>query len=251
MDLPASCGLRRDERLGPASRGGQKTKAPARAMEEPGASEMMEEPGASERMEEPGTNEMRLSFGSAICVKNHKQETGCTGMRDKTRFVSLHSFTESHLLSDYRFLEDVSRVTDGLFRDRRMRAPSNQVLLRNKARKHAIDLRLMPYGFTKHKQNFLFFHQKIPEDQTLRSILTEYIDPKIADPIVKYYNLEMDKTIVQNLARKTIFEYPTVHVVLPSSAHTYHLLELPASQSTVKRKPCLPIHVLISVQNRT
>uniref|UniRef100_UPI0035900D9F box C/D snoRNA protein 1 n=1 Tax=Myxine glutinosa TaxID=7769 RepID=UPI0035900D9F len=219
---------------------------------------------------------------SALCVKNHKQGNGCTGVRDKTRFVSLNSFTESHLLSDYRFLEDVARVTDGLFRDRRMRAPSNQkfqALLRDKALKHDIDLRVMPFGFTKRKENFIFFHKKqgkiywsmkllfpqsgaeylrkrIPEDQTLRSILTEYIDPKIADPIVRqrlkvycatdsssvqlfmkvegqradtvrYYKLEMDKTLVQNLARKTILEYPTVHVVLPSSAQAYHLLELP------------------------
>ncbi|XP_039598611.1 box C/D snoRNA protein 1-like, partial [Polypterus senegalus] len=54
---------------------------------------------------------------SLPCVKRHKLEVGCNGMRDRVAFVPLGKFNEMNLLSDYRFLEDVGRQTDGANRD--------------------------------------------------------------------------------------------------------------------------------------
>lgn len=36
---------------------------------------------------------------SVSCVKQHKQISGCTGQRDKTNYVPIREFTETHLLS--------------------------------------------------------------------------------------------------------------------------------------------------------
>ena len=36
---------------------------------------------------------------SLECVKKHKLEDACTGVRCKTSFVSLNSFTDGHLFS--------------------------------------------------------------------------------------------------------------------------------------------------------
>ncbi|KAI8378490.1 hypothetical protein BD560DRAFT_297507, partial [Blakeslea trispora] len=46
---------------------------------------------------------------SVDCVKQHKQNSECSGVRDKTSYVSLQKYTESNMMSDYTYLEDVSR----------------------------------------------------------------------------------------------------------------------------------------------
>ena len=49
---------------------------------------------------------------SLSCSKAHKQKTGCTGKRSRTEMVTLSDFTERQLLSDYKFLEEASRLHD-------------------------------------------------------------------------------------------------------------------------------------------
>ncbi|KAI9334802.1 hypothetical protein BD770DRAFT_292176, partial [Pilaira anomala] len=46
---------------------------------------------------------------SLTCVKQHKLETSCSGIRDKTSYVPLRNYNESNMMSDYTYLEDVSR----------------------------------------------------------------------------------------------------------------------------------------------
>ena len=36
---------------------------------------------------------------SLMCVKKHKEESGCSGFRDKTAFVALSKFDEMNLLN--------------------------------------------------------------------------------------------------------------------------------------------------------
>ena len=36
---------------------------------------------------------------SLMCVKKHKEESGCSGLRDKTAFVALSKFDEMNLLN--------------------------------------------------------------------------------------------------------------------------------------------------------
>ena len=57
----------------------------------------------------PGCN---IKTCSLVCCRAHKQNTGCTGQRDKTKFVSKEEFSENLLMNDYRFLEEHSRIID-------------------------------------------------------------------------------------------------------------------------------------------
>ncbi len=49
---------------------------------------------------------------SLPCVRQHKEATGCTGQRDKTKFVRKDEFTELDFLNDYKFLEQSSQIID-------------------------------------------------------------------------------------------------------------------------------------------
>ncbi|XP_042663302.1 box C/D snoRNA protein 1 [Tyto alba] len=147
---------------------------------------------------------------SLLCVKKHKLALNCNGVRDKTAFVSVNEFTDLNLLSDYRFLEDVGRTADAAARHPIMHSPTTKKLLyslRNKARKCNIDLRTLPVGFTKRRENSTTFNctekkfywhlklvfphchaeytlKRVPDDKTLADILKSYIDPVESDPVV-------------------------------------------------------------------
>ncbi|XP_029474730.1 box C/D snoRNA protein 1-like [Rhinatrema bivittatum] len=100
---------------------------------------------------------------SLPCVKKHKATIRCSGVRDKAAFVSISQFDEMTLLSDYRFLEDVGRSSDCAARDVLLHRPTSCRFLnfmKNRARKHHIDLKILPVGFTKRRQNSTFFSKK-------------------------------------------------------------------------------------------
>ncbi|KAJ7400970.1 zinc finger HIT-type containing 6 [Pitangus sulphuratus] len=72
----------------------------------------------------------KMSLHSLLCVKKHKLALSCNGVRDKTAFVSVNEFTDLNLLSDYRFLEDVSRTADAAARHCIVHSPATKRLLR-------------------------------------------------------------------------------------------------------------------------
>lgn len=43
------------------------------------------------------------------CVRIHKKELECDGIRDRTKFIRMKNFTDRDLLSDYRMLEECAR----------------------------------------------------------------------------------------------------------------------------------------------
>ncbi|XP_004431623.1 PREDICTED: box C/D snoRNA protein 1 [Ceratotherium simum simum] len=173
---------------------------------------------AMSRCETCGTEEakyrcprcMRYSC-SLPCVKKHKAELTCNGVRDKTAYVSIQQFTEMNLLSDYRFLEDVARTADHISRDAFLKRPisnKHMYFMKNRARKQGINLKLLPNGFTKRKENSTFFNKKkqqfcwhvklqfpqsqavyvekrVPDDKTINEILRPYIDPEKSDPVIR------------------------------------------------------------------
>ncbi|XP_016076140.1 PREDICTED: box C/D snoRNA protein 1 [Miniopterus natalensis] len=248
---------------------------------------------AMSRCETCGTEEakyrcprcMRYSC-SLPCVKKHKAELTCNGVRDKTAYVSLQQFTEMDLLSDYRFLEDVARTADHVSRDSLLKRPlSNKHMhfMKNRARRQGINLKLLPNGFTKRKENSTFFDKKkqqfcwhvklqfpqsqavyiekrVPDDKTINEILRPYIDPEKSDPVirqrlkayirsqtgvqilmkvenmqqnlVRYYELDPHKSLLDNLRNKVIIEYPTLHVVLKESNKDMKVLHQVKSEST-------------------
>ncbi|XP_053892741.1 box C/D snoRNA protein 1 isoform X1 [Malaclemys terrapin pileata] len=148
---------------------------------------------------------------SLACVKKHKTALSCNGIREKAAFVSINEFSELNLLSDYRFLEDVGRMTDGAARDVSLHRPTTNKFinyLKNRARKHNIHLKTLPIGFTKRRENSTTFNKKeqrfywhlklifphshaeytvkrVPDDKTLGEILKPYLDPEESDPVIR------------------------------------------------------------------
>nr|XP_020650712.1 box C/D snoRNA protein 1 isoform X2 [Pogona vitticeps] len=148
---------------------------------------------------------------SLACVKKHKTTFSCNGIREKTAFVPVNEFNDLHLLSDYRFLEDVGRLADCAARDDTSHRPKTNKFvhfLRNRARKHSIQLQTLPIGFTKRRENSTFFSNKeqkfywhlklvfphshakftekrVPDDKPLCDILKPYVDPQESDPVIR------------------------------------------------------------------
>ncbi|KAM7098604.1 box C/D snoRNA protein 1 [Molossus nigricans] len=248
---------------------------------------------AMSRCETCGTEEAKyrcprcLRYSCSLpCVKKHKAEQTCNGVRDKTAYVSLQQFTEMDLLSDYRFLEDVARTADHISRDTLLKRPlsnKHMYFMKNRARRQGINLKLLPNGFTKRKENSTFFDKKkqqfcwhvklqfpqsqavyiekrVPDDKTINEILRTYIDPEKSDPVirqrlkayirsqtgvqilmkvenmqqnlVRYYELDPHKSLLDNLRNKVIIEYPTLHVVLKESNKDMKVLHQVKSEST-------------------
>lgn len=215
---------------------------------------------------------------SLPCVRKHKEDSGCSGVRDKTAFVALSQFDEMNLLSDYRFLEDTGRMADSANRDKLVRAPtvtSRVKTLTTQARRMNITLRFLPVTFTKSRENstifvnkgkrFLwhlkllfpqseseFVEKRISDDRTLEQILTPYIHPTESEPVrrqklkiyvrspfshvkvfmraegrkansVRYQELDLTKSLRDNLRYKTVLEYPVLHVVLLERCQDYPL----------------------------
>lgn len=145
------------------------------------------------------------------CVKRHKAERACSGVRDKTAFTSLGDFTEMQLVSDYRFLEDAGRLVGCALRDRLVHLPTtNRTMnfLKNRARRNDINLKLLPIGFAKRvenstayykKEQLIYWHVKlvfpqssttyterrVAENKTLEQILSPYIHPQESDPVTR------------------------------------------------------------------
>ncbi|CAG2104237.1 unnamed protein product [Medioppia subpectinata] len=105
----------------------------------------------------------QLKSCSMICCKTHKLRFNCNGVRDKTTFVKISDFSQQDFLSDYFFLEDVDRTLDNSGRQRRAIINSKNMLpkwlqkLVREARVRGIDLKIMPGGFKRRKQNTTCF----------------------------------------------------------------------------------------------
>uniref|UniRef100_A0A8C6WM06 Box C/D snoRNA protein 1 n=1 Tax=Neogobius melanostomus TaxID=47308 RepID=A0A8C6WM06_9GOBI len=223
---------------------------------------------------------------SLLCVKKHKEDSDCSGVRDKTAFVALSQFDEMTLLNDYRFLEDTGRFSDGANRDAFIKVPHVTMKAKcfmSNARKMNITLRLLPCTFSKSKENSTFFYSKekrfmwhlklifpqssaeftqrrVSDQLTLQEILIPYIHPTDSDPVsrqklkmyvlepfehvkvfmkaegrkansVRYHELDLQKTLRDNLSYKTLIEYPVLHVVLRGHWEDYPL-KGPAEQSS-------------------
>ncbi|XP_075944489.1 box C/D snoRNA protein 1 isoform X1 [Anarhichas minor] len=206
---------------------------------------------------------------SLLCVKKHKDDSGCSGVRNKTAFVTLSEFDEMALLNDYRLLEDTGRFAGAATRDKLIQTPRSTLRAKRlaaNARKMFITLRFLPITFTKSKENSTIFFSKekvflwhlkvifpqsstefsqrrVSDRQTLDQILTPYIHPTESDPVtrqklkmyvrtpfdhlkvfmkaegrkansVRYHELDIRKTLRDNLSYKTLIEYPVLHVVL-------------------------------------
>ncbi|XP_076654061.1 box C/D snoRNA protein 1 isoform X2 [Halictus rubicundus] len=103
------------------------------------------------------------------CVNIHKKELECDGVRDKTKFVPLKSFTDLDVLSDYRLLEEIGRSVEQLKRDpfkkctRQNNLPVHLFKLRAAAFKRNVNLQFMPQHFSRHQNNTTYLNWKTNE----------------------------------------------------------------------------------------
>eukprot|EP00743_Colponemidia_sp_Colp-15_P008641 GILK01009404.1.p1 GENE.GILK01009404.1~~GILK01009404.1.p1 ORF type:complete len:366 (+),score=56.95 GILK01009404.1:36-1100(+) len=107
---------------------------------------------------------------SLDCSKRHKLETGCSGERDRTAFVPITEFTDEHLVSDFRLLEDVNRVADIAKRERSRKGlhnskqlPSRLKFLTREAKRQAIKLIFMPMGMSRREHNTTHYDDKLKQ----------------------------------------------------------------------------------------
>lgn len=49
---------------------------------------------------------------SLDCVKKHKAEADCDGVRDKVKYLSMQKFTDMDVVNDFRLLEEVTSHVD-------------------------------------------------------------------------------------------------------------------------------------------
>ncbi|XP_053337935.1 uncharacterized protein znhit6 [Clarias gariepinus] len=242
---------------------------------------------------------------SLPCVKQHKLQSGCSGVRDRTAFVALSRFSDLDLLSDYRFLEETGRIADGPNRDTLLHTPSHhsysaKLLLRN-ARAAKVTLKLLPKSFSRRRENTSFYNKtekklywylklffphsnakysaRVPEDQVLEKILSHYIHPTESDPVkrqnlkmyvdtpidrlsvfmkseqrlpnsLKYHELDLKKTLRENLMFKTVVEYPELHVVVKERRCEEYCARIP-DRSIISTRPSCSSEALGALESRT
>ena len=100
---------------------------------------------------------------SLVCVRAHKEASGCSGQRATSTYRAMSNFDEQTLLRDYQFLENGTRTLDSA--DRRLQkaapnepqaqstqSPARRELLRE-ARRRGVLLELLPQGMQRQREN--------------------------------------------------------------------------------------------------
>lgn len=101
---------------------------------------------------------------SLACTKQHRADSGCKGTRDRTAFVPISRFNETHLVSDINLLSDTSRTTDKgrkiTGQDEEERLPKRFKMLQGKAKQLNLKLHFLPSLMSKHRNNTTRFDQR-------------------------------------------------------------------------------------------
>ncbi|CAK1548001.1 unnamed protein product [Leptosia nina] len=146
------------------------------------------------------------------CVRIHKAELECNGIRDRTKFVRVKDFTDTDLLSDYRLLEECARFVYSVKRDEKKKftridkdLPIHLYKLKLAARKRGIVLQFLARNFSRNKVNttkldfknniinwrvewmfpnveekpLKFTDEKCPENVKLSQLLSKYLNTDV------------------------------------------------------------------------
>ncbi|XP_013166966.1 PREDICTED: box C/D snoRNA protein 1 [Papilio xuthus] len=144
------------------------------------------------------------------CVRIHKKELECDGIRDRTKFIRMKDFTDTDLLSDYRLLEECARFVYAVRRDEKKKftridkdLPIHLFKLKMAARNRGIALQFLAQNFTRHSVNttrynyktniiswrvewifpnvdtkpLKFVDEKCPEQSKLSGLMDKYLNP--------------------------------------------------------------------------
>ncbi|KAG2173494.1 hypothetical protein INT44_007085 [Umbelopsis vinacea] len=142
----------------------------------------------------------RCAFKSCSldCSKTHKIKTGCSGERSKTHYVPLKQYSYNDMMSDYGYLEDMSRQADTLSRLNMKNDPKKAVSknamwkqkgLVNQAERAGIRLSLLPAGMKRRKINNTNYNPK----QRLLFWTVEFIFPACEDKKVLLHRIPASK----------------------------------------------------------
>ncbi|XP_062511110.1 box C/D snoRNA protein 1-like [Corticium candelabrum] len=208
----------------------------------------------------PGCNRRTCSLQ---CVRDHKERWSCDGRRNKTKYISIGKYSDKELLSDYRFLEETSRLADRASRDNRSfkaeqrwrrRQPAKLSLLERQARRQSILLQRLPKEFSKRQANTSFYVYKtksilwriewkfphmnvsfvdgrLSEKCVLGQALGKYIDPKHGDPLIRHrlklYSQPNEVCVVMRVERCSVDQA------------RYHLLDKTATINSNLQHKCI------------
>ncbi|XP_023306189.2 box C/D snoRNA protein 1 [Lucilia cuprina] len=142
-----------------------------------------------------------------VCVRIHKKELECDGIRDRTKFIPLKQMTKMDFMSDYYFLEECTRYVEDRKVDQIKKytrynrdLPLHLNRLRNAAKERDIILKFLLQNFARHKENTTYYDwrtkkihwrlkwvfvnagnlcytdEKCLEDEYLRDLLKKYVD---------------------------------------------------------------------------
>ncbi|XP_045513181.1 box C/D snoRNA protein 1 isoform X1 [Pieris brassicae] len=146
------------------------------------------------------------------CVRIHKAELECNGIRDRTKFVRVKDFTNTDLLNDYRLLEECARFVYSVKKDEKKRftridkdLPIHLYKLKLAARKRGTVLQFLARNFTRNainttkldfKKNLIywriewifpsidgnplkFIDEKCAENKKISDLLDKYLNPDV------------------------------------------------------------------------
>jgi len=101
-----------------------------------------------------------------VCVKRHKTEADCDGLRDKVKFLSMGQFSDMDVVNDFRLLEEVTKQVDKCKRDKLKRSTrqGDEMMiaprlskhlqrLQSQARSRGCKVRILPPHFVRRKNN--------------------------------------------------------------------------------------------------
>ncbi|XP_059619850.1 box C/D snoRNA protein 1 [Phlebotomus argentipes] len=225
---------------------------------------------------------------SLACLKIHKKELECDGIRDKTRYIPLKKMTNMDYMSDYNFLEGCTRFVHGRKRlnDKKWSRdlPQHLQRLRMLTRQRKTILQFLGRNFTRRKLNSTFYdtksrkiywsvewvfvnaenkrfiEKKCSEKESVGNLLKKYIDLQHPDATHselehyrsrgfggikvmlksegikccgnKVYELDLRKSLEENLQKKTIIEFPTLLVIFKELEAEYDIIETDEEEDT-------------------
>lgn len=218
---------------------------------------------------------------SVDCLKIHKKELNCDGVRDRTKYIPMKNISESDLMHDYVFLENCTNYTMARKRDKIKRItayhrtlPAQLNKLKVAAQERSITLQFLLQNFEKHKSNSTFYdwqtkiiHWRVEwrflnannrkcvdarcsEHETIVNLASKYFHPNdeytdleyyrskgltnvrfllkaegVRCSRNRYYALDRDNTLAENLRRRTVVEFPVITVVYDTDCNGFDIID--------------------------
>jgi len=148
-----------------------------------------------------------------VCSKQHKVESGCTGVRSRTQFIPLEKFDDNAILDDYNFLIEMERTNDQARRLAYNSASPRTYFLAQLqtfvAQKRNIHLAFMPPIMTRRKENTTFFDKN--KQKVYWKVEWIFCD---GDKKVKIVDARLDESTTIHSAISTHFQDPLNHQTL-------------------------------------